>query len=243
MSSTSVLHPALSRSSTRDKTTAGLRHRPPAAPCSSPRNFPREPAARALPAACTPHGHRAPHAQYPGTADRTGTARGNGHRSAPGHRTLPAPPYPSRRPEDGLRLLKEIQRIDGAAGPARSEGRPFHLPPPPAPLRSGAAPSRAARAPRAGRAPFAWVRPQRRARAAGRSSRGVGGRQQVHAPGVPLTATRPPPIAGAELGERCGRCVPSARAPRCRREHRAVTSKGINGHEHRATARDIMPCP
>lgn len=281
MSSASVLHPALSCSSTRDKTTAGLQHHSPAAPCPSPRNFPREPAAKALPIArCLLAAHRtgtahrmsmhntralqtarAPHAAM-------GTAHRHGQRSVPGHRTLPAPPYPSRRPKDGLRLLKEIQGIDGAAGPARSEGRSFHLPPPPAPLRSSAAPSRAepsrARSPRrpracppAPRAPFAWARPQRRARAAGRTTRGVGGRRQVHAPGVLLTARRPPPTAGgrAHCALRALRAtamgtVLQTGAPRNDHKQRAVPVSTTlqpgtrrNGHEHHGTARDIMQRP
>lgn len=248
MSSASVLHPALSCSSTRDKTTAGLQHHPPAAPCPSPRNFPREPAAKALPVArCllaarrTGTAHRmsmhntralqtarAPHAAM-------GTAHRHGHRSVPGHRTLPAPPYPSRRPKDGLRLLKEIQGIDGAAGPARSEGRSFHLPPPPAPLQRRSEPSRAARAPRAGRAPV--LPPPARlsrglVRSAARGQReeppagwGGGGRCTRPACCSPQGDLLPP--REAELTARCGHCVPRPWAPCCRREHRAMTTNSM----------------
>lgn len=237
MSSASVLHPALSCSSTRDKTTAGLQHHPPAAPCPSPRNFPREPATKALPIArCLLAAHRtgtahrmsmhntralqtarAPHAAM-------GTAHRHGQRSVPGHRTLPAPPYPSRRPKDGLRLLKEIQGIDGAAGPARSEGRSFHLPPPPAPLRSSAAPSRAE--PRALPAPAARLssRPPRAFRV-GSSAAPRAGSGKNHPRG-----------GGAAAGARARRAAhrKATSSHRGRPSSLRAAGTACHGHGHRA---------
>lgn len=250
MSSASVLHPALSRSSTTDKTTAGLRHRPPAAPCPSPRNFPREPAAKALPVArCLQAARRtAPH-----TAHRTHNTRALQTARAPHAATGAAPrPATARCPP---RLTQAVARrmVCGCLRKSRGSTAPPARPAPKdapsifphRPLRSAPAPLRAE--PRALPAPAARfsrgfvrsaARGQREEAAEGRGGGGRCTRPACRSPQRDRLSSRE-----AELSERCGRCGPSARARRCRREHRAMTSNGINGHERHATARDIVPCP